>query len=215
MRTSSSANRTCKACSSASEYTATVLMPSSRHAMIMRIAISPRFAIRIFLNIGFYGEEPFPVLHGLAVLDIHLDDLTVVLRVDLVHQLHRFDDAEHLAFFDGAAHVDERGRSRLGGAEERTDDRRLHDREVDVIGLRRRRAWHRFEWRRHRRSGYRLRHRRRLLNHRYREGPRRVHKRAFLDLDLEAFALELELAQLVLAYHLQNAIDLVKFHAFV
>ena len=32
MQMSSSANRTCRACSSASEYTATVLMPNSRHA---------------------------------------------------------------------------------------------------------------------------------------------------------------------------------------
>ena len=51
MQTSSSANRTCSEFSSASEYTATVLMPSSRHAWMMRSAISPRLAIRIFLNI--------------------------------------------------------------------------------------------------------------------------------------------------------------------
>src|SRR5687767_12278412 len=100
MRTSSSANRTWSACSSASEYTATVLMPNSRHATIMRIAISPRFAIRIFLNIAscLHGEQPLAVLDGLAVLDVDLHDLSVILRVDLVHQLHRFDDAEHLAF---------------------------------------------------------------------------------------------------------------------
>src|SRR5687768_1336219 len=118
MRTSSSANRTCSACSSASEYTATVLMPNSRHAMMMRIAISPRFAIRIFLNIGFYGEQPFPVLHGLAVLDIHLDDLPVVLGVDLVHQFHRFDDAKHLSLLDGRTYLNEWLRARFSRPEE-------------------------------------------------------------------------------------------------
>src|SRR5688572_21114917 len=134
MRTSSSANRTCSACSSASEYTATVLMPSSRQAMMMRIAISPRLAIRIFLNIGLYGKQPFYILHGLAVLDINLDDVSVVLGVDLVHQLHRLDDAQHLPLLDGRAHIDERRRIGLGGAEERADDRRLHDRKIDLVG---------------------------------------------------------------------------------
>src|SRR5947208_8487747 len=51
MQTSSSANRTCSDSRSASEYTATVCTPSSRQARITRSAISPRFAIRIFLNI--------------------------------------------------------------------------------------------------------------------------------------------------------------------
>src|SRR5690242_13165736 len=101
MQTSSSANRTWSEFSSASEYTATVLMPSSRHAWMLRIAISPRLAIRIVLNMRprrFYRKHPFTVLNGLAVLDVHGDHLAVVLRVDLVHQLHRFDDAEHLSF---------------------------------------------------------------------------------------------------------------------
>src|SRR5688500_4931588 len=122
MRTSSSANRTCSACSSASEYTATVLMPSSRHAMMMRIAISPRFAIRIFLNIGFYGEQPLAVLHGLTVLDVDFDHFSVVFGVDLVHQLHRFDDAENLPLLHGGAHVDKRRGAWLRGTEERADN---------------------------------------------------------------------------------------------
>src|SRR5688500_9837977 len=145
MRTSSSAYRTCRACSSASEYTATVLMPSSRHATMMRIAISPRFAMRIFLNIGFYGEQPLPVLHGLAILDIDLDDFAVVFRVDLVHQFHRFDDAQHVPFFDGAADIYERRRVRLCGTEECSDDGRFHDREIDLIRLHRRGTGHRLQ----------------------------------------------------------------------
>src|SRR3569832_1150864 len=56
MQTDSSASFTYLASRSASEYTATVLMPISRQARWIRRAISPRFAIRIFSNIW--------VLHG-------------------------------------------------------------------------------------------------------------------------------------------------------
>src|SRR4029450_11745143 len=118
MQMSSSAKRTCSACSSASEYTATVLMPSSRHAWITRRAISPRFAIRIFLNMRLLflcREQPLAELHRLAVLDVDLHDLAVVLGVDLVHQLHRFDDAQHLAALDGVADLGKGPGPRLGG----------------------------------------------------------------------------------------------------
>src|SRR5918994_6847222 len=102
MQTSSSANRTWSEFSSASEYTATVLMPSSRQAQMIRSAISPRLAMRIFLNMsgGLDGEQALAVLNGLAVLDVDADDLPVVFRGDLVHQLHRLDDAEHLILLD-------------------------------------------------------------------------------------------------------------------
>src|SRR5215212_4285970 len=52
MQTSSSAKRTCSDSRSASEYTATVCTPSSRHARMTRSAISPRLAMRTFLNTG-------------------------------------------------------------------------------------------------------------------------------------------------------------------
>src|SRR5229473_1291960 len=108
-------------------------MPSSRHAMMMRMAISPRLAIRIFLNIArcFYREQTLPVLDGLPVLDVHTHDLSIEFRVDLVHQLHRFDDAENLAFLYDVADLDKRRRARLRRAKEGADDRRLHDRQVD------------------------------------------------------------------------------------
>src|SRR5215216_2550022 len=51
MRIASSAYLTCSAFLSASEYTATIWIPSSLQARIMRMAISPRLAIRILLNI--------------------------------------------------------------------------------------------------------------------------------------------------------------------
>src|SRR5207249_9765807 len=109
MQTSSSANRTCSEFSSASEYTATVLIPRSRQATITRRAISPRIAIRIFLNIArLDGEEALAVLDRLPVLDIHLHDFSVHVRADLVHQLHRFNDAEHLALADNVANFRKR-----------------------------------------------------------------------------------------------------------
>ena len=52
MQTASSAKRTCSELRSASEYTATVEIPSSLHAQITRRAISPRFATRILLNMS-------------------------------------------------------------------------------------------------------------------------------------------------------------------
>src|SRR5262245_136969 len=52
MQTLSSANFTCSESASASECTATVSMSSSLQARMMRSAISPRLAMRIFLNIG-------------------------------------------------------------------------------------------------------------------------------------------------------------------
>ena len=52
MHTLSSARYTCSACLSAVEYTATVLMFMARHARMMRTAISPRLAMRIFSNMS-------------------------------------------------------------------------------------------------------------------------------------------------------------------
>src|SRR5690349_4378108 len=99
---------------------ATVRMPNMRHARRMRIAISPRLAIRTFLNMallpgrsgGFDLEELLPELDRLAVLGEHFDDGAGAVRFELVHQLHRFDDAERLALADLAADIDERGRVR-------------------------------------------------------------------------------------------------------
>jgi hypothetical protein len=50
MNTASSASSTWRASRSASEYTATVAMPIFFAVLMTRQAISPRLAIRIFLN---------------------------------------------------------------------------------------------------------------------------------------------------------------------
>src|SRR3989442_5010663 len=75
MQTASSARRTCSDSRSASEKTATVSIPSSRAARMIRNAISPRLATRIFLNIPL--DEILFVLEWLPGL--------VGRRVDALH----------------------------------------------------------------------------------------------------------------------------------
>src|SRR5215208_3801184 len=101
MQMASSAKRTCRDSASAVEWTATVPMPSSRQARITRSAISPRFAMRTFLNMsGLSGgrlarddaEERLAELHRRRVRGEDLGDGPIDLALDLVHQLHRLDD---------------------------------------------------------------------------------------------------------------------------
>src|SRR6266850_1752668 len=192
MQMSSSANLTCRESASAVEYTATVWMPSSRQAQMIRRAISPRLAIRIFLNIGRTGarscrrgfadlEQRLPVFHRLPVRHERLEDLAVAVRLDLVHQFHRLDDAQDLSLLDLVADLHERARPGRAGAVEGADDRRLH--QVEIGG---------FD---HRGAGRRRLH---GLLRRHRSGCRDA-RRTVRDgaplhqLDLEAVALQLEL----------------------
>src|SRR6185295_16651407 len=103
MQTSSSANLTCSASTSAVECTATVLIPSSLQARMTRRAISPRLAIRILRNMERppaplrrhrpQPEQDLAEFHGLAVGYQNLHDLGVYFGFDLVHEFHRLDDA--------------------------------------------------------------------------------------------------------------------------
>src|SRR2546430_13944698 len=142
MQTFSSAKRTCSASASAVEWTATDRSPSSRQARITRSAISPRLAMRTFLNtwwkrVGGRGrerpssglrqaEQRLAVLDVLAVARQDLDDLAVGLGLDLVHELHGLDDADHLTLAHRVPHLYERrslGRRRaIEGADERRRD---------------------------------------------------------------------------------------------
>src|SRR5256886_6954243 len=127
MHTDSSASFTYLASVSASEYTTTVRIPISRQARWMRSAISPRLAIRIFSNMLAENEEGLPVLHRLAVFHEHRLHHAGGVGLDLVHQLHRLDDANRLAFLDGLADLDKRfgvGRRRTVKG---TDHGGLHD----------------------------------------------------------------------------------------
>src|SRR5512142_3072894 len=102
MQTASSAKRTCSESASAVECTATVWMPSSRQARMTRSAISPRLAMRTFLNMAVLSErleaeELLPELDRGGVDGQDLGHLAVHVRLDLVHDLHGLDDAQHLA----------------------------------------------------------------------------------------------------------------------
>src|SRR4051794_2485597 len=128
MHTDSSASITYLASASASECTATVLMPSSRQARWMRSAISPRLAMRIFSNMPVLidQEEALAVLDRLPVLDQDRLERPGSVGFDLVQQLHGLDDAERLALGDRLAHLDERWGAGRGCAVEGPDHRGLH-----------------------------------------------------------------------------------------
>src|SRR6266849_9755492 len=120
MHTDSSASFTYLASLSASECTATVLMPMSRQARWMRRAISPRLAISNFSNISARSRlaallddhHNLAILDGGAVLDQDLDQPTGARRGDLIHHLHRLDNEQRLAL---GHHVPELGENRSLG----------------------------------------------------------------------------------------------------
>jgi hypothetical protein len=94
-----------------------------------RSAISPRLAIRTFLNIGrlYVGPDPeqrLPYSTGCAVLDEDPRRRAGDIGLDLVHQLHRLDDAEHRTLVDLVVERHVRRRVRVGLAIERADERR-------------------------------------------------------------------------------------------
>src|ERR1700761_6667015 len=106
MQTLSSASRTCMASASAVEWTATVAMPMSWQARWMRSAISPRLAMRIFLNKAarrlFDDDQRFAVLHRLTVRHQDLLQDAALRRLDRVHHLHGLDDQQGVADLDRA-----------------------------------------------------------------------------------------------------------------
>src|SRR3984893_14094921 len=132
MQTDSSAMRTGREDASALEWAITVRIPISRQARMMRSAISPRLAMRILWNISpgsakrLHQEERLPELDRLAVPHHHLGDAARHLGLDLVHQLHRLDDAEHLAFLHHVTLGDEWRSVGFWRAVEGADHRRFH-----------------------------------------------------------------------------------------
>src|SRR5215469_8692370 len=106
-------------------------MPSSLQALIMRMAISPRLAMRIFLNRAD-GKQGLPVLYGLSVLNQLTFQDSRDFRFDFVHQLHGLDDAQDLARLDPLANPDEGRRAWRRALVEGAYDGRLHQREVWV-----------------------------------------------------------------------------------
>src|SRR5580704_17793966 len=108
MHTVSSASSTCLVLKSAVECTATVLMPSSRHARNMRSAISPRLAMTTFSNIALFDDEQgLAEFDRLAIRGENGRDPALLVGLDLVHHLHGVDDAQNLAALDLGADLDE------------------------------------------------------------------------------------------------------------
>src|SRR5258708_23776129 len=106
-------------------------MPSSLHAVMIRTAISPRLAIRIFLY-RTDGKQSLPVLHRLSVHHQLAFDDAADLALDLVHQLHAFDDAQDLAVLYAFAGANERSGIGRWGFIERTDDGALDQHQLRV-----------------------------------------------------------------------------------
>src|SRR3981081_3864617 len=91
-------------------------MPSSRQARAIRIAISPRFAIRTLSNIslsplsGRQLEERFAVLDGFVVGLEDIGDPAMPARLDRNHRRQRLDDPALLTGADGPADCHKRPR---------------------------------------------------------------------------------------------------------
>jgi len=75
--------------------------------------------------IGIHPEEDLPELDRLRVLDAHFLHDPADLGLNLVHDLHRFDDAHDLAHVHAAPDFDVGLRPRLGRRVERPHHRRL------------------------------------------------------------------------------------------
>src|SRR5690349_9575343 len=76
------------------------------------------------LAIRIDAEEHLAVLHRVRVLGQHVLHDAAELGLDLVHDLHRLDDAERLALLDALAHRHERLATGLRGLVVRADHRR-------------------------------------------------------------------------------------------
>src|SRR5690242_14211965 len=84
-----------------------------------------------------HPEEDLSEFHGLRVLDAHFLHHTRDLTLDLVHDLHRFDDAHHLPRRHPAPRLHVGLGARLRRLVERAHHRRL---DLEVLGLGRRRG---------------------------------------------------------------------------
>src|SRR5207302_678852 len=83
--------------------------PSSRQARRIRSAISPRLAMTIFSIMSglFEDEQWLAEFDRVAVLRHDRGDAPGPVGFDLVHHLHRLDDAQHLPDLDLIADLDE------------------------------------------------------------------------------------------------------------
>src|SRR5438105_1198699 len=83
-------------------------------------------------DIGFHPEEDLSEFHGRGVFDRHFADRAAHFRFDLVHDLHRLDDAQRLAGRDAAAALHVGTGAGLGRAVEGPHHGRL---DLDQVAL--------------------------------------------------------------------------------
>ena len=72
------------------------------------------------------AEKRLAIFHRVPVFDENPGHFPGHIRLNFVHQLHGFDDAQHLAGFDPLPDCHERLRARTRRGVERAHDRRLH-----------------------------------------------------------------------------------------
>src|SRR5437899_9865137 len=109
-------------------------MLRSRRGPLFITVSSERLAVSSWQNFAFLltahrsllldSEEGLSVLDGLAVLDVNLDDFARSFGLNLVHQLHRFDNANDRVGLDFAADAHKTFGCRRGRAKEGADDGR-------------------------------------------------------------------------------------------
>ena len=89
----------------------------------MAMAFPRRLAIRICLSWSrlIYHHQRVSVLECLRMFRQDLNHGAALVGLDLVHDLHGFDDADGIAFLDDTAHLDEGFCTRTGLAVESTD----------------------------------------------------------------------------------------------
>src|SRR5580692_2395889 len=104
-----------------------------------RTAISPRLAMRIFLN-RTDGKKSLPVLYRLAVHHEPAFHDARCLSLNLIHEFHGLDDAQYLSGLDALAHAHKRRRARRGRFIESADDGRF-DQSKGRVGTTRLGRW--------------------------------------------------------------------------
>jgi hypothetical protein len=76
-----------------------VSISSSRQALITRMAISPRLAIRSFQNISLHSQQYIPVPDPIARIYKHPVDVPINRAVDRILHFHRFENRQGISAF--------------------------------------------------------------------------------------------------------------------
>src|ERR687889_1671347 len=118
MTTTRSASRAASESVSAAEQASTLSTPSSKHALMIRTAISPRLGMRSRRIPGISalrpdGDQGGPELDTLGVVYVDGGDHAGDLGGDVAHQLHHLDDPDRVPHGDPAADLDEGRGARL------------------------------------------------------------------------------------------------------